>query len=226
MHKHVWLAASLVLAAPAAADDWSGFHGGLQVGFGAGGDAVTEINGPRRYFLDTRGPLGGAHVGWQRQLDDVARGLVLGVEVEAGHLGQSGDLTRTDGFGTVTNRAEIGAYAAFSARAGYGFLPGWLVYGRAGLALGEIDVRTTQSCPGGGATCALVPELAKTSDVGWGPVLGVGVEHALDAHWRARVEYMHIGFSRDLVLPSGGVGPGWHHATDVHALKLGVSYRF
>jgi outer membrane immunogenic protein len=223
MHRKILLALALLGLAPAAtrADDWSGVHLGAHLGYGRGRDDVREVNGPRTYYPDTRGGLGGVQAGWQR-----AWGRVIGgVEIEGGHLGQSGDVARSDGGGTVTSRAELGAYATLSGRFGYLLTPDWMLFGRLGATVAALDARTEQSCPGAG--CTLTASSAATRRTAWGVTYGIGAERALGAGWHGRIEYQYVDFRRELALPAdGGAGPGWNHSLDLHAVKLGVNYRF
>jgi outer membrane immunogenic protein len=223
----VTAAAILILALPAGAaragetGTWSGVYGGLHLGYGAGRDDVTEVNGPRAYFRDTRGVLGGAQLGWQKQIDR----LVAGIELELGHLGQSGDESRADAGGTVTTSIDLGAYATLAGRVGYVPAPEWLVFARAGLAIAALDATITQTCPAGG--CGLTPSRASTRDYTWGGVFGGGIERAFATRWSARVEYQYMLFVRELALPDNAdPGPGWNHDIDLHVLKLGLNYRF
>jgi outer membrane immunogenic protein len=216
-------ALSLSLAwfgAPALAQDWSGLYGGIHFGLGRGQDEVREVNGPRTFYPDTDGALGGVQIGWQRQFERV----VAGGELELGYLGQEGSVTSSDANGTVTSRAELGAYGAVSARAGYLLTPSWLVFARAGITLAAIDAQTDQTCSGGG--CTLTPSSAATRDHAWAYMFGGGVENALSERWRARLEYQYYDFRRELALPASGSGPGWNHELDLHAIKFGINYRF
>lgn len=223
--RRLALVVATTVAPVAHAADWSGFHGGLHAGYGAGQDAVAEIDGPRRYFPRTRGLVAGGQFGWQRQFGR----FVTGAELEAGWLGQSGDVHTSDahhpGVGaTVSAEAEIGAYAALTARLGYLLAPDWLLYGRAGLAMAKIDGETRQTC---GSDPGCGDSRAATRDHAFGVTFGGGVEHALSPRWSLRAEYQYFEFRRELALPAGGApGPGWNHRLDTHVAKFGVNYRF
>lgn len=214
------LAAAAALSAPAAsAADWSGWVVGAHVGYGAGRDDVTEVDGPRATFADSDGALGGVQAArlWQ------AGRLVVGAELEAGHLGQSGSATRTDPAGTVASDVALGPYAALSGRAGWLLTPDWQAFARAGVAVAALDARTTQRCAAPG--CALVPSSAPADDVTFGGVFGGGLEWALSARWRGRMEYQYVLFRKELALPDGDAGPGWRHDIDLHLVKLAVGFR-
>lgn len=212
----------MVLAAENAAQrSWAGIYGGGDLGYGAGRDDVREIGGSRSYYPDLDGLSGDMHLGWQSQ-----RGAWLwGGEVEAGYLGQSGSLSRSDSGGIVTSEAELGLYGALSGRLGY-VASSWLLYIRAGFAVAGLDASTTQNCPSG--PCGLAASRAETSEQTWGYLFGAGVERKLggdDGRWSWRAEYQYITFRDELALPAG-TGPGWTHDLDLHMLKLGVNYSF
>ncbi len=199
---------------------WSGFYGGLHLGYGAGRDDVREINGNRSYFPDTKGAILGVQGGWQKQIDR----FVFGAELEAGTLGQSGDVTRRDEGGTLKSSTDFGLYGTLSGRVGYTVTPDWLVYGRLGLTLAEMDAKIEQSCPA--QACAWTPSSSATRDHAWGYVFGGGVEHSLSDRWTGRIEYQYTDFRRELALPAGESGPGWHHDPDLHAVKFSMNRRF
>lgn len=208
----------------ASAGDWSGGYAGFSAGYATGDDEAQEINGPRNYIASFDGAAFSAHVGWQHQIERV----VAGIEVEAGYMSLGSDVTRDVAGGQVTSGADLGAYAAFTGRLGYLVDRSTLVYGRAGIAVAQLDGATTQACnvPDlcGGAQSDPVSR-AETSDTSFGLVLGGGIERAIDTRWTARLDYQFTSFRDELALPPID-GPGWEHEVDVHAVKAGLSYRF
>jgi outer membrane immunogenic protein len=202
---------------------WTGFYAGGSVNFGRGDVEATEVNGPRNYIADFGNTSVSGHIGWQRQW---AR-LVGGVELEAGYLGMGSSITRDVTGGTITSGTDIGAYGALSGRMGMLVTPSLLAYGRAGVVLGDINGKTTQTCDAGlcgGAQSSAVSE-AKTTSPSWGVLLGAGLEHQFSSHWSGRVEYKFMGFRQELALPAID-GPGWNHDVNVHAVSVGLSYKF
>jgi opacity protein-like surface antigen len=218
--------AALLLGAPVPAEaaDWTGAYAGISLGYAAGDDQADEINGPRTFITNFGGFNGSVHAGWQMQF----QGLVAGIEVEGGYLDLDSDVTRTVTGGTITSGADLGAYATIMGRLGVIVESVWLVYGRAGIAIAELHGRTVQTCTGpdlcNGAQSTPVSS-ARTEDASLGLVLGAGLERQFGANWTGRIDYEFIDFRKELALPPVD-GPGWNHEVDVHALKLGLSYRF
>jgi outer membrane immunogenic protein len=216
----------LMLAGGAAAQgpDWSGPYAGFSIGYAAGDSQAREINGPREFIAEFQGATGGLFVGWQRQVHNV----VAGVELEAGYLDLGASVQRDVAGGYLTSGADLGAFAALSGRLGVVLGGAWLAYGRAGVVVAQLDGSTVQTCTGvdlcGGAQSTPVSR-AETRDVSLGLLLGAGVEYKLSERWNGRLEYQFVRFRTELALPPVD-GPGWNHDVDVHALKLGFSYRF
>lgn len=214
-------AACVANQSPAAADgEWSSLHAGVHLGYGGGQDRVTEINGPRAYYVDSDGLLGGLQFGaswqWGR--------FVAGVELEAGHLGQTAQETHRDATGAITVDTTIGPYGALTGKLGYAIAPNWLILARGGLAVAAIDASTTQSC-NGGVACNFTPSIARDDSVAPGIAIGGGVEFAVLKQWTVRAEYQYMRFSERLALPVGP-GEGWNHDPDLHALKFSLNFRF
>lgn len=205
------------------APGWTGFYAGGSLNLGRGSNEATEINGPRTYVTDFEATYFSGHFGWQRQW---AR-LVGGIELEAGYLGMGSSVTRDVTGGSITSGTDIGAYGALSGRMGFLLTPSLLAYGRAGVALADVNGKTTQSCDAtlcGGAQSTPVSE-ATTKSPSWGVLLGAGLEHQFTSRLSARLEYKYMDFRTELALPAID-GPGWNHGTDVHSVSIGLSYKF
>lgn len=226
---HAVLASSLLMAgtcasAQALQDDWSGAYGGIDVGYMAGDDEATEIDGERFYIAEPQGATGSLHLGWQKQFGS----LVAGVEAEAGYTDAASFVTSDVTGGTITSGVELGAFGTLSAKLGIVPADGWLLFGKIGAAVGEVDASTVQSCTGadlcGGAQSGSVSS-AVGGETSWGLMLGAGVERRFGERLSGRISYQFTDYSTELVLPETD-GPGWDHEIDQHSLRLGVSYRF
>ena len=221
------LAAGLVLLAfalpaqPARAEFAPGFYVGAGVGFAAGLDEAQEVNGPRFFQADTRGPTGSVFIGrdWR-----FGHGVV-GLELTLGHLGQTGSTTRAAEGGQVDLESSLGVYGSLTGRAGFLLDETWLVYGRAGLMVAELDGKIQQSCTS--VPCGLVPSVSRTHTGSLGFLVGAGVERDLNGPWRLRGEYQYLRTGSELALPANGnPGPGWHHQADAHVVQIGLIRRF
>jgi outer membrane immunogenic protein len=204
--------------------NWSGAYAGAEIGFGWGTSDAQEINGPRDFKANFDGAVGGGYFGWRRQFGS----WVAGPEIGIGSLGLGHFSTHDTAGGTISSGASFGTYASFSGTFGMPVEPSWLLYGRAGAILSELNGKTTQSCTDGtlcnGAQSTTVSE-AKTASSSWGLLLGGGVEHRLDERWSARLEYRFIDFGKELALPAID-GPGWNNGLTVQSVNFGLSYRF
>ncbi|MCA1909911.1 MAG: outer membrane beta-barrel protein [Magnetospirillum sp.] len=188
---------------------WGGWYAGGAIGYGGGEDLVQEVNGPRQYHAESRGLVVNARLGWQGQHLQ----WLGGVEIEGGSLGQSADETNSD----VGIDSTLGAYASLAGRVGMAATPRILVFGKAGLAVANLEATVRDRATGSSAS---------TSDITLGGVVGAGMEVALNDHWRWRGEYEYLRFRTELALPESGNGPGWDHDLDVHVMKTGFDYRF
>jgi outer membrane immunogenic protein len=186
---------------------WTGFYVGGQIGYGWGtsnshivGTGFGQGNSPD-------GVVGGAHVGYNYQINQ----FVVGLE---------GDVDGTSYSKTVTNPAIGGAFGtnipvegSVRGRVGYAWDRA-LFYATGGLAIADL-----QHSYGGLITP--VPTTFSTTRVGW--TVGGGVEYAVTNNWSVRAEYRYSDFGRtnDAV----GAGIVAHHDTE-HAVRVGFSYKF
>jgi high affinity Mn2+ porin len=101
-------------------------------------------------------------------------------------------------------------------RAGYAF-GAWLPYVTGGVAWGHSHVNINDS---GGA---VVSSPGQTQP-GW--TVGAGLEYAVSANWRARIEYDYIDLSRRTYDLSAFGLPGLTVDPSIQLVKLGLNYRF
>ena len=133
---------ALTFSNPARAEGCSGAYAGIATGYATGDDEAQEINGPRNYIADFGGVTAAGYVGWQFQLQSV----IAGLELEGGDLNLSSNVTRDVTGGEITSGARLGGYAAFTGRVGVLIDPSILIYGRAGIAIAQLDGQMAQTC--------------------------------------------------------------------------------
>ena len=220
-----------------AAYDWTGPYLGLQAGYGwgendvrnealppdtsgavlRGGDPLVT-NPSRDGSIELGDFIGGLHAGYNWQSDS----LVLGAEGDIEYSGLSGD-TRyylappEEGF-TPAGRLEqdINWLGSLRLRAGFAFDRA-LVYATGGLAVGDIDMKVTNTDePSTDAT-----------ETAWGWTIGGGVEYALSDAVSARIEYRYTDLdSTDVGSPIEKLGEKVEFDNDFHAVRAGLSWRF
>lgn len=102
------------------------------------------------------------------------------------------------------------------------------VYAGASLSIGrgasDASEVTCDATLCNGAQTTSVSE-ATTKSPTWGVLLGAGLEQKFNDRWSGRLEYRYMDFRKELALPAID-GPGWNQHVDVHALSIGLSYRF
>jgi outer membrane immunogenic protein len=213
---HFWLATSATAAdLPGYIDvgvpvpGWTGFYAGLDGGYGSGtGNQTAGVGSPdfNPPFSTNAGPPGtlasininggifGGHAGYNYQISN----WVLSLETSVAWTDISGDAQLPvvfPGFGgvhgTQSYSTDVKWQATTTPRVGFAW-NNWLIYGKAGLAAGEVDVSTARI-----AGSAIVPHFgasiaATQQRVGW--TVGVGTEWAMTQNWIFGVEYDYLDF--------------------------------
>jgi outer membrane immunogenic protein len=189
------------------ADDWTGFYAGVSTGpqfdqskfksTAVGPNDVYGISGnAEQKFNDGNGRVG-AFAGWQMA---VQPRLLAGVEADISGLVDSEDdqpglpgvsyngATPSDYIGEKQNYD-----ASFRGRIGTMVEPNTLVYGTAGGALRNLDIKGY--CPGTGVTswCGVSEGDSQSKTyIGW--TAGVGAETKLMDQWAVRLEYRYADY--------------------------------
>lgn len=179
--------------------DWTGFYIGGHLGGAWSSEDGTIVGTGQTGGLDPSGFIGGAQIGVNWQTGN----WVFGIE---------GDFswTNTDGSATVPAgiiAADHNWYATATGRIGYAW-DNWLAYVKGGAAWMDADY-------------SLVG-FTTTGDTRTGWTIGTGLEWGLSPNWSAKVEYNYMDFGSDTFsLPTLT-----EFDTQVHAVKVGLNYRF
>ena len=231
--------AFVALTAPAFS--WTGFYGGLNIGyswlesyrlpgieFGPGG-APTGVawNYPS---ADINGVIGGGQVGYNYQFANT--GFVVGLEADF----QGADLSgRSQGVGSnvgyfpvLSTRHSIDWFGTVRGRIGYAVTPTILVYGTGGFAYGEASSRFTYLDTAG------FWGQGSESDIRTGWTAGGGVEWAFMPNLSAKIEYLYTeldagrGFWFNQITPGGAVSAFTSQQRGVqnhfHTIRVGLNY--
>lgn len=192
---------------------WSGFYAGLQAGYGWGGTDATSTtlttNVQEAFSYNTSGGVGGAHVGYNWQVNNI----VLGLETDLELSGIGGSSIGTLGGGHITNIDWLG-----SLRGRLGYAAGnTLFYLTGGLAYGGVSVDRSW----GAATTPFVG--ASAWKTGW--TAGAGIEHAFTPNLSLRLEYRYtdLGVINYTSLPAN-----LNDSSDIShsAVRAGLSFKF
>ena len=186
--------------------DWTGFYVGGHVGYGWAKKDWTDSFGLFDVSHDANGFLGGGQVGYNYQIGQ----FVLGVEGDFSGSGISGSTTA---LGSNFN-TNVDWTATVTGRLGVAF-DRWLVYGKGGAAWAHDRFSTN---------FYTFPASTEVTDTRIGWVAGAGVEYAFAPQWSAKLEYNFMDFGTRVV--SFAPGSSTDIDQQVHAIKLGVNYKF
>ncbi len=201
----VAVAAAVCFAATANAADlppdpnifnWTGFYIGGHAGGVIDGNARLRFpGGTLNTNLD--GFLGGGHVGYNIQMDN----LVFGGEADV-------SFGEVDGaVGPVTD-LDTDLFASFRFRAGYA-INNLLPFVTVGVGLAHAEQR--------------IPALGSPDNVHVGVVAGGGLEFAFTQNISARVEYLYGNYGRETYnYPPGPVRTDF----ETHTIRGGISWHF
>ena len=197
---------------------WTGCFAGVHAGGAFSHDKIRSSGD-----FSSAGFIGGGQIGCDYQF---ASAWVVGAE---GRAAWSSLSSKTPGTGinaagvtfptqfTVSNDF----LASATARAGYSFVGGWLVYARGGVAWTheKADVRFTDPVLG-----VAVDPRATTTQTGW--TAGAGLDWAFAPHWSTNFEYDYYDFGANnftLINPVTFTG---NLKDRIHTVTVGLNYHF
>jgi outer membrane immunogenic protein len=205
--------------------NWTGFYGGLNVGWGwASADWTNVANAtlfgdsvpPDTFSRSAQGVTGGGQIGFNYQTGV----WVLGVEALLNGSDIHGDRASTFGAADDHFTWSIDALLLVTARVGIAH-DRWLAYAKGGYA-GAV-IRTAVSDTVGPAT-------GSGSDSQWrsGWIVGGGVEYGLTPNLSLAVEYNYVELESGRYEIGGGAGSyAWDVRTGgTHLALVKLSYRF
>jgi outer membrane immunogenic protein len=199
--------------------NWTGFYGGLNVGYGSGSSDVWVSPNDNNVHGDaTNDPTGavlGGTIGYNHQY---SQNWLIGAEADFSWM----DLQGEQGKRILDGHYWSGGWdGLFTLRARVGYtVDTTLIYGTAGFA-----ALHTNEVIAGNAT----DEAAAGTDWRPGWVVGAGVEHMFTDRISGKIEYLHAGFGER----SGSTGYPGNTGTQYYRLdasldlvRVGVNYKF
>lgn len=195
--------------APAPLFTWTGLTLGGQIGYAWSGNSLSGW-GPGYAFSGVNyvagGVAGGAHVGYNFQLNQV----VLGLEGDIDGTG----VNKSYGWGAAVYGSQIPVQGTIRGRLGYA-LDRALFYVTGGGAFASVT-NSYQSFYGYNSQAK--------SLAGW--TIGGGLEYAVNSNWSIRAEYRYADFGSTtdypFAVPAGAVT---RHTTE-NTVRAGFSYKF
>lgn len=236
--------AAVAQGVPGQTSGWTGFYGGVNAGTIFGGDptlsnsysgpnaAAVQAPGTGRApgsmnFTGNSGALAGVQFGYNHRFFDR---FVAGVEADwswANRLQTRDIVAQTNSATEYTQTAsrDITSFASLRARLGLLFTPDLLVYGTAGLAMGDTRFELRRGVPAG--SNAFSGRGGFGSRTGW--VIGAGAELAVGDGWSVKAEYLAFDLGREtLANPGGTTTPFATHSSTRHVgsiARMGLNFR-
>jgi outer membrane immunogenic protein len=225
-------AADLPLKAPApiaAAYNFSGFYGGVNLGYSVGDNPSTVVattnTSPVPFQNDSfkmspHGAVGGAQAGFNWQPSN----WLFGVEADIQGSGQS------DTVCLIYCRPGVVGYTIENKLTWFGTLRGrfgivedqTLFYATGGLAFGGVETNGTMV--NGAARPVFTGSVSQTR-AGW--AAGGGIETALFGNWTGKIEYLHIDLGSQNLVVSDFFADNNVFNTKIrdNIFRLGLNYR-
>jgi outer membrane immunogenic protein len=221
---------------------WTGFYGGVNVGYAWQSDSVGITNNnvgffgpafaagatPSSYSTNSQGVLGGVQAGYNWQFSNM---FVAGLEADISGSAIKGSQsinTTVPGFVPGFGNASQNLDWLGTARVRLGFLPmqSLLVYATGGLAFGHESDSYSFAFPATGE----LYQGSTSASVGW--AVGAGVEYMLTQAWSVKAEYLHYDLgSKNLQAMATGPAPAGsthfaHFDNNGDLVRVGVNFHF
>jgi outer membrane immunogenic protein len=197
---------------PMAVGNWTGFYIGANAGWSwlsksdaaIGGSSIVLISQPVTVpfsvGLQPDGFLGGFQFGYNYQF---APQWLVGIEADLdfADIKDSGNIgLPPGGIPAVTTSASERIKSLGTLRGRFGFLPNpaLLLYGTAGLAIGQVDYSgNIVEFPTAVPTGRVFAASSSPTKAGW--TIGGGIEWAFARNWSAKVEYLHYDLGSETI---------------------------
>jgi outer membrane immunogenic protein len=186
---------------------WTGVYLGGQIGYGWGGDTLTVYPYGFGTNFVPNGVIGGAHAGYNYQINQIVAGLEGDVEGTG--------ISRNYNPGGVLYGTEIPVQGSIRGRLGVAFDRA-LIYATGGAEFAGFNTSYT----------GFGYEQFSHTLAGW--TVGGGIEYAVTNNWSIRAEYRYADFGHLTDYTPFVFGPAstvTHHETE-NAVRVGFSYKF
>ncbi|WOJ91221.1 porin family protein [Methylocapsa polymorpha] len=197
---------------------WTGVYAGGQIGWAQANNNGSIGYGPHyaSYGYESDGVIGGAHVGYNLQVNQ----FVVGLEGSVDGLNLNKSLSTNVGLLPVNYAQSSHVQGSIRARLGVVGSERWLLYATGGVAFASInaDLASPYSY-----------DATANTRVGW--TLGGGLEYAIAPNWSVRVEYRYSDFHGRTFNPTSlsyAIAPGAfvNRRLTENQVQAGFSYKF
>ena len=204
---------------------WTGFYVGLNAGGGIG-TATSDFSAAGTTFASVDNSLTGAVAGGQAGYNWQSGPLVYGVETDIQWSNAKGTLSAPCVPGlcgvalTATYTQEVSWFGTVRGRLGYA-QDGWLLYGTAGYAYGQLQTNANASAGPASASFSATDFID-----GW--TAGGGIEVLLAPRWSVKGEYLYTDLGRanhNFAIPGIPTITDSAHVT-LNSVRAGVNFRF
>ena len=218
---------------------WTGLYVGSQIGYAWGNDnifygafdPITGLAFNSSIFSSPSGVIGGAHVGFNYQIDKPGGGFVLGLEGSVDGISLSNTVAAGfPAFGGSSVSASTNADIQGSIRGRFGITWGRLLaYATGGVAFGGFNARFTTSGNNGGNPFNASDSFSNTR-VGW--TAGGGIDYAVTNNWSVFAEYRYTSFGTvgNTQLAAAALAAGGSlnvtRTLNQSQVQVGFSYKF
>jgi outer membrane immunogenic protein len=231
------------------ATNWSGFYGGVNVGYGWGNDNMSLVGSagsgfpgiPQSIGSRSSGALGGDQIGYNWQMGTFVTGLEADIQA-SGIRGMSqaaaiGFDTAPNELDSATSERKLSWFGTVRGRVGVTLTPSLLLFGTGGLAYGSVrnsgNGIQNDTADIGALTIVTNPASVAQTKVGW--TAGAGVEWMFFHNWSAKAEYLHVDLGTSSAVGSTELnGAPFHNGTTLtyrwqnsfDIVRAGVNYHF
>ena len=204
-----------LISEPAPVYNWTGVYAGGNLGGAWGSLNVNDVATGATVSPNTSGFAGGAQIGFDYQFGP----WVAGIRNVIDGTNLDGNLSYTGPTFAGTINSKVNWFDALTVRGGYLFQPNLLIYGQAGAAWTQWDIKFNSNTAGGGEISG--------SKTGW--TVGAGLEWMFVPHWSTFVEYNFNGFgtfSNAVTTCNGATCGTFSGRANLQNVLVGVNYRF
>lgn len=175
--------------------------------------------------------MGGIQAGYNYQADELVYGLEADISFAARNSGWKTSVATPSVYSNpvernyIRTKSNLNWFGTLRGRLGYALSEEFMIYGTAGVALGEVNVKTqegfTTSSSVAGAE-AIWTSAKSFTRFGW--TAGFGAEYAISQNLSLKGEYLRVDLgSNTYALPSGSY---IRHRARSDIARLGINYRF